>query len=52
MMSIFRNITDTAINDLLGGLCPQCYRVLSECKCSERKPITEVNRTGNGKEDS
>lgn len=44
-MSI-RNITDTATNDLLGGLCPQCYRILSECKCSETKPITEVNRSG------
>lgn len=41
-----RNITDTATNDLLGGLCPHCYRMLSECKCDERKPITEINRSG------
>ena len=47
---INRNITDMATNDLLGGLCPRCYRVLEECKCDERIPITEVNRSGRREE--
>lgn len=43
----YRNIArESEITDLLGGLCSQCYRPRSECKCDEVKTISEVNRSG------
>ena len=42
-----RNIgEDAEAQELLSGLCPSCYRSASECKCSERKAISAVNRSG------
>ena len=42
-----RNIgEDAEAKELLSGLCPSCYRSVSECKCGEKKAISEVSRSG------
>ena len=42
-----RNIgEDAEAKELLSGLCPSCYRSVSECKCGEKKAISAVNRSG------
>ena len=41
-----RNIgEDAEAKELLSGLCPSCYRRVSECKCGEKKAISEVSRS-------
>ena len=41
-----RNIgEDAEVKELLGGLCPCCYRSSEECKCA-KPAISAVNRSG------
>lgn len=41
-----RNIgEDAEVKELLGGLCPCCYRSSEECKC-DKTAISAVNRSG------